>query len=56
MLVLCSKIGLVKDEQFSVASSVSSLGSCTNVFLFVPTFLLTVSRPAEKRSHETKFM
>lgn len=56
MLVLCSKIGLVKDEQFSVASSISSLGSCTNVFSFVPTFLLTVSRPTEKRSHENKFM
>lgn len=56
MLVLCSKIGLVKDEQFSVASTISLLGSCTDVFSLVPIFLLTVSRPTEKRSNENKLM
>lgn len=55
-LVLCSKIGLVKDEQFPVVSIISLLGSCTNVFSLLPTFLLTVSRPTENRSHENKFM
>lgn len=49
-LVLCSKIGLVKDEQFSVVSGISLWGSRTNVFSLVPTFLLTVSRHTEKRS------
>lgn len=56
LLVLCSKIRHVKHEQLSVVFSISFLGSCTNIFSLVPTFLLTVSRPTEKRGHENKFM